>query len=154
MDIADFERMKRHMGKGVDITIKNEKGEEDIFHLEQLGCEFLPELMLIYGEAQDAKTFADFSEQGRKALTTVIMESVKLSYPKPESISDREYNQIISKFVSDNFLTLMDAVLNLNNLGASTQSRKAIDKIDRIRKRVKYAKTSKDITGAKNEDEE
>ena len=47
MEQRDIEKFRKHMGLGKTMKIKNQDGTEDEFYFKPLGCQFLPDFMLL-----------------------------------------------------------------------------------------------------------
>ena len=142
MKSEDLEKMKRHMGKGLDVELKGPDGSNESFHIEPLGLDLLPDLLYISDELAMADKKA-ISRECREIMVNLVTETVKQAYPK-ENMPDAEYNQVIASFVSANFVPLMMGVLKLNKLGADSIKSEKVDKIKELQERVKRAKAPAD----------
>ena len=83
MEQRDIEKFRKHMGLGKTMKIKNQDGTEDEFYFKPLGCQFLPDFMLL-------ATLLDYSGS-QKAELREMKNKVKVGKSTKEEL-DRKYD--------------------------------------------------------------
>ena len=121
-------KFKRHISAGKDVKIKNETGEEDVFHISPLPYEVLGDffgLMKAFGKV-DFKEIESIEDEGVKAsrmldlfdkdtvslMSNLVFISLETSYPE-------EPKDQLKCFVTGNLMKLLPEVIEVNTRNLS-----------------------------------
>lgn len=122
----DLEKLKRHLGKPIPLSFKNDDGEEDIFYFKSLNIQQQATLMEINRRIQrrpkeivEGLEVPEISKEDILELTDLLVDIVKNSF---DSFDD----DMAKSFVEYNFTSLFE---NLNELMPKNQNSRAIEMI-------------------------
>jgi len=94
-----------------EVKIKDNNGDEQVYNLRPLSGRFLPKLYKVLkamnANKDEENPIDAFEEDVVDALFTVVLETMKASYP------DRKVEEL-DMFVSQNLLKLMVPIIELN----------------------------------------
>lgn len=132
----DLEKVKRHLGKPISITIKNSSGEEDTFNFKPLNIEQQAILMELSKNIQnrpkikiEGKEVPDISKEDMKGMFDLILDICR------NSLSDLNEETLVD-FVNTNF----EQISSQLDLLIGPMDKKPVDLIKKRQEALKDAK--------------
>ena len=133
----NLERVKRHLGKPIQIVLKNSEGVEDTFDFKPLNVEQQAMLMEVSKQIQsrgklkfDGAEVPDLEKKDMTDMFDLILDVIKVSMPGLDE-------DTLINFANNNFDQLSEKI---DDLMPKREDNKAIDRLKKKQEELKNAR--------------